>query len=71
MLWPTGSGTSSSVAFALIFAAPIIIHQFLPLLIPRIGRKALPIYLGVMTAVLLIGDLTIVAPGRVFLYFSF
>jgi D-alanyl-lipoteichoic acid acyltransferase DltB (MBOAT superfamily) len=71
MFWPTGSGTSSSVAFALIFAAPIIIHQFLPLLIPRIGRKALPIYLGVMTAVLLIGDLTIVAPGRVFLYFSF
>ena len=71
MFWPAGSDASPSIAFALVFAAPIIIHQFLPLLLPRITRKALPIYLGAMTGVLLICDLTIVAPGRVFLYFSF
>jgi alginate O-acetyltransferase complex protein AlgI len=66
-----GSTVSPSVSFALVFAAPILVHQLLPLLIPRIGRKKLPIYLGVMTGILLIADLTIVAPGKVFLYFSF
>jgi hypothetical protein len=63
--------STRSVAFALIFALPVVAHQFLPLLIPRIGHRALPIYLGVMTAVLLVCDLTISSPGRVFLYFAF
>ena len=65
------SAVSPAIAFALLFAAPIVIHQFLPLLIPRIGHRKLPIHLGVMTGILLIADLTIVAPGKVFLYFSF
>jgi hypothetical protein len=71
MFWPAGGDTSPSVTSALVFAVPIVIHQFMPLLIPRIARKALPIYLGAMTGVLLICDITIVSPGRVFLYFSF
>jgi alginate O-acetyltransferase complex protein AlgI len=60
-----------AIAFALVFTAPIVAHQFLPLLISRVGIKRLPIYLGIMTGVLLIADLSIVAPGKVFLYFSF
>jgi alginate O-acetyltransferase complex protein AlgI len=59
------------VAFALVFAVPVVAHQFLPLLIHRIGHRALPIYLGAMTGILLICDLTITSPSRVFLYFAF
>jgi alginate O-acetyltransferase complex protein AlgI len=62
---------AASVAFALVFALPVIAHQFLPLLIDRIGHRKLPLYLGAMTGVLLIFDLTISTSGRVFLYFSF
>jgi hypothetical protein len=62
---------SPSIAFAAVFALPVVVHQLLPLLIPRIGIKRLPIYLGAMTGVLLIADLTIVSPSKVFLYFSF
>jgi D-alanyl-lipoteichoic acid acyltransferase DltB (MBOAT superfamily) len=65
------SGNSQPVAFALVFATPIVIQQFLPLLIPRLKHRHLPIYLGVMTAGLLVLDLAVVTPGRVFLYFSF
>jgi alginate O-acetyltransferase complex protein AlgI len=71
MFSPNSVTVSPSIAFALAFAAPVVVHQILPLLIPRIGHKRLPIYLGLMTGVLLIADLTIVAPGKVFLYFSF
>jgi hypothetical protein len=62
---------SPSLACAAVFAAPVVIHQLLPLLIPSIGFKRLPIWLGMMTGLLLIADLTIVSPSKVFLYFSF
>jgi alginate O-acetyltransferase complex protein AlgI len=65
------SENGEPVAFALVFAAPIVIQQFLPLFIPRIGHRRLPIYLGAMTAALLVLDLSVVTPSRVFLYFSF
>jgi alginate O-acetyltransferase complex protein AlgI len=66
-----GAVLSPSLAFASVFATPVVIHQLLPLLIPRIGFKRLPIYLGAMTGLLLIADLTIVSPSKIFLYFSF
>jgi alginate O-acetyltransferase complex protein AlgI len=71
MFSANGLAVSPSLAFAAVFALPIVVHQVLPLLIPRIGIKRLPIALGWMTGVLLIADLAIVSPSKVFLYFSF
>ncbi|MBR0735492.1 MBOAT family protein [Bradyrhizobium liaoningense] len=62
---------SGSILFGAVFAAPVIVHQFLPLLISRIGRRRLPIILGAMTGVLAIADLIVAAPSKVFLYFAF
>ena len=66
-----GLSVSPAIAFAFVFAVPVIAHQFAPLLIPRIGVRRLPLYLGAMTGILLIANLTIVSPSKVFLYFSF
>jgi alginate O-acetyltransferase complex protein AlgI len=71
MFSANGLAVSPSIAFAAVFALPVVIHQVLPLLIPRIGLKRLPIYLGAMTGALLIADLTVTSPSKVFLYFSF
>lgn len=71
MISPHTIAVSPAIAFAMMFAAPVVIHQFLPLLISRIGHRQLPLYLGAMTGVLLIADLTLVSPSKVFLYFSF
>jgi len=62
---------SGTILFATIFVVPVIVHQFLPLLLPRISNRRLPVYLGAMTGALMLADLTIVSPSKVFLYFSF
>jgi hypothetical protein len=55
----------------LLFAAPLMAHQLSPLIIRRVGRRRLPYLLGAATAILVLLDIVVYAPSRVFIYFSF
>jgi len=59
------------VAGLWICALPVVLHQIAPLFLWKIGRRRLPLVLGVMTAALLVLDLVVISPTKVFIYFRF
>jgi alginate O-acetyltransferase complex protein AlgI len=60
-----------SLLVPLIFAVPVVIHQCVPFILQRIGRRNLGIALGGSTAVMLILNLTVYSPTKSFIYFRF
>jgi alginate O-acetyltransferase complex protein AlgI len=54
-----------------ICALPVLLHQLAPLLIWKVNRRRLPQALGLMTAVLLVLNVVVVSPAKVFIYFKF
>jgi alginate O-acetyltransferase complex protein AlgI len=62
---------SPGLSVTLVFAVPVILHQLFPLILWRIGRRRLPSFFGAITGVLLLINIVVAAPGRVFIYFKF
>lgn len=54
-----------------LFAAPAVAHNFVPLLLKAAGRKRLGLILGVSTALMLVLNFMIYSPDTVFIYFRF
>jgi alginate O-acetyltransferase complex protein AlgI len=71
MFNPANLRISPGLSGTLLFAIPVVLHQVFPLGLWRIGRKKLPSLLGVITGVLLLTDVIVAAPSRVFIYFKF
>ncbi len=55
----------------LLIALGAVLHQLTPLWITRVPRRHLGIYLGAATAVLLLVDIVVYSPNKVFIYFKF
>ncbi len=62
---------ADQIAGLWICALPVLLHQTAPLLIWKIGRRRLPLALGCMTAVLLVLNVVVISPAKVFIYFKF
>lgn len=67
----TNLKVSPGLSATLVFALPVILHQLFPLILWRVGRRRLPSFLGAITGMLLLIDITVAAPARVFIYFKF
>ena len=61
----------SKMAFYLLYAVPVVVHNFFPLLIPAISRKRLGLVLGASTALMLLMNIIICSPRTAFIYFRF
>ena len=52
-------------------AAGYVPHQIAPLFLWKIGRRRLPWTLGCMTALMLVINVIVISPAKVFIYFKF
>jgi hypothetical protein len=55
----------------MLYAIPVIAHQLSPLLIRSVGLRRLPYVLGAGTGIMLLLDIVIYSPSKVFIYFRF
>lgn len=60
-----------AVVFPMLLGAGAVLHQMTPLALARLPRRHLASCLGVATGVLLVLDVLVYAPERVFIYFKF
>jgi hypothetical protein len=68
---PAGILPHLKVAAILVFALPVVAHNFFPCLLPKMSRSMLMIVLGVLTGLLLVLNVIIFSPESVFIYFRF
>jgi alginate O-acetyltransferase complex protein AlgI len=55
----------------LVLSLAVIVHNSSPLWIRKIPRRNVPAFVGMVTAVLMVADLVIFSPAKVFIYFRF
>jgi alginate O-acetyltransferase complex protein AlgI len=55
----------------LIFATPALLHNLTPLWIRRVPKAHLGYILGCLTAILLLADIMVESPNKIFIYFRF
>jgi alginate O-acetyltransferase complex protein AlgI len=71
MIVPTSFYVDSKILEPLLYAVPVMAHQLSPLLIRRLGQRRLPYVLGAGTGVMLLLDLVVASPSKLFIYFRF
>ena len=59
------------VAAILVFALPVVAHNFFPCLLPKMSRPTLMIVLCILTGLLLVLNIIVFSPESVFIYFRF
>lgn len=59
------------LALPILIASGAVLHQLTPLWITRVPRHRLGALLGVTTSLLLVADITVYSPHKVFIYFAF
>ena len=64
-------GVHIELLAGLLFAIPVVAHNFVPLALKAAGRKRLGLILGASTGVMLLLNLVIQSPETVFIYFRF
>ena len=55
----------------LVFALPVVAHNFFPCVLDKISRSTLIVVLGVLTGLLFVLNIIIFSPEAVFIYFRF
>ncbi|HUJ03778.1 MAG TPA: MBOAT family O-acyltransferase, partial [Rhizomicrobium sp.] len=61
----------SGLFFPLLIASGAVLHHVSPLCIARLPRRRLGLLLGAATGILLMLDLVVYSPNKVFIYFKF
>jgi alginate O-acetyltransferase complex protein AlgI len=64
-------GVHTALLAGLVFAVPVVAHNFVPLALKAAGRKRLGLILGASTGVMLLLNLVVQSPETVFIYFRF
>ena len=62
---------NNALVLPLVLSLAVVVHNTAPLWITKISRPRMPIFLGCTTAALVIADLLIFSPAKVFIYFRF
>lgn len=71
MLVPTSFYVNAKILEPILYAVPVMAHQLSPILIRRLDHRRLAYVLGAGTGVMLLLDIVVTSPSKVFIYFKF